>query len=90
MRRRSGPGEQTVVAEGLANVTTRAPMTEDTGYLCGSITKVIDNDACCFKCVERGQADLDERVTSLPPWAGRDPPLPPLPPLEPGGCCQHG
>jgi CubicO group peptidase (beta-lactamase class C family) len=59
-------GEQTVVAEGLANVTTRAPMTEDTGYLCGSITKVF-TATLLLQCVERGQVDLDERVKTYLP-----------------------
>src|SRR5262245_29507425 len=33
-------GEQTVVAHGVANVATGAPMREDTGFLFGSVTKV--------------------------------------------------
>jgi CubicO group peptidase (beta-lactamase class C family) len=59
-------GEQTVVAEGLANVTTGVPMTEDTGYLMGSITKVFTT-TLLLQCVERGQVDLDERVTRYLP-----------------------
>ena len=50
-------GEQTVVAEGLANVTTGVPMTQDTGYLMGSITKVL-TATLLLQCVERGQIDL--------------------------------
>jgi CubicO group peptidase (beta-lactamase class C family) len=33
--------EQIVVAHGAANVATGAPMLEDTGFLFGSITKVL-------------------------------------------------
>src|SRR5438105_784669 len=56
-------GEQTVIAEGVANVATGDAMTEDTGYLVGSITKVL-TATLVLQCVERGQVDLDERVTS--------------------------
>jgi CubicO group peptidase (beta-lactamase class C family) len=59
-------GEQVVVAEGLANIATGAPMTADTGYLVGSITKVF-TATLLLQCVERGQVDLDERVTSYLP-----------------------
>jgi CubicO group peptidase (beta-lactamase class C family) len=51
-------GEQTVIAEGVANVVTGEPMTEDTSYLCGSITKVL-TATLLLQCVERGQVDLD-------------------------------
>ena len=34
-------GQQFVVARGLANVVTGAPMRDDTGFLFGSITKVL-------------------------------------------------
>jgi CubicO group peptidase (beta-lactamase class C family) len=62
-------GEQTVVAEGVANLATGAPMTEDTGYLCGSITKMFTS-TLLLQCVERGQVDLDKRVkTYLPEFA---------------------
>jgi CubicO group peptidase (beta-lactamase class C family) len=59
-------GEQTIVAEGVANLATGAPMTEDTGYLCGSITKMFTS-TLLLQCVERGQVDLDERVTTYLP-----------------------
>lgn len=59
-------GEQTVIAEGVANVVTGEPMTEDTGYLCGSITKVL-TATLLLQCVERGQVDLDERVKTYLP-----------------------
>ncbi len=59
-------GEQTVVAEGVANLATGAPMTEDTGYLCGSITKMFTS-TLLLQCVERGQVDLDERVKTYLP-----------------------
>jgi CubicO group peptidase (beta-lactamase class C family) len=59
-------GEQTVVAEGVANLATGAPMTGDTGYLCGSITKLFTS-TLLLQCVERGQVDLDERVKTYLP-----------------------
>jgi CubicO group peptidase (beta-lactamase class C family) len=59
-------GEQTVVAQGLANTVTRAPMREDTGYLVGSITKVLTT-TLLMRYVERGQVDLDERVVTYLP-----------------------
>ena len=59
-------GEQVVVAEGVANVTTGAPMTEDTGYLMGSIAKPL-TATLLLQCVERGQVDLDERVVKYLP-----------------------
>ncbi|MFF3113462.1 serine hydrolase [Kitasatospora sp. NPDC057904] len=34
-------GEQVVVAHGCANAATGAPMREDTGFLFGSVTKVL-------------------------------------------------
>ena len=34
-------GQQSVVAHRLANVVTGAPMREDTGFLFGSVTKVL-------------------------------------------------
>src|SRR5437762_10441149 len=59
-------GDQTVVAHGVANVATGAPMTEDTGYLCGSITKMF-TATLLLQCVERGLVDLDERVATYLP-----------------------
>jgi CubicO group peptidase (beta-lactamase class C family) len=59
-------GEQTVVAEGVANIATGAPMTDDTGYLIGSITKVM-TATLAMQAIERGQLDLDERVTTYLP-----------------------
>src|SRR5262245_22807090 len=59
-------GEQTVVAEGVANLATGASMTEDTGYLVGSITKVLTT-TLVLQQVERGAIDLDERVVTYMP-----------------------
>jgi CubicO group peptidase (beta-lactamase class C family) len=59
-------GEQIVVAEGVANVTTGAPMMEDTGYLVGSVTKVFTT-TLLLRCVERGQVNPDEHVTTYLP-----------------------
>ncbi|HWU89998.1 MAG TPA: serine hydrolase domain-containing protein [Kofleriaceae bacterium] len=66
-------GEQIVVAEGVANIATGAAMTEDTGYLAGSITKVM-TATLMLQCVERGQVELDERVTTYLPELELAPP----------------
>ena len=59
-------GDQTVVAHGVANVVTGAPMCEDTGFLFGSITKVLTT-TLVLQQVERGVLDLDERVVTYLP-----------------------
>jgi CubicO group peptidase (beta-lactamase class C family) len=69
-------GEQTIIAEGVANVATGMPMTQDTGYLLGSITKVL-TATLLLQCVERGQMNLDERVTTYLPEFRLAPPARP-------------
>jgi CubicO group peptidase (beta-lactamase class C family) len=59
-------GDQIVVAHGVANVVTRAPMCEDTGFLFGSVTKVLTT-TLVLQQVERGVVDLDERVITYLP-----------------------
>lgn len=59
-------GDETVVAHGLANVASQAPMREDTGFLFGSITKALTT-TLVLQQVERGAIDLDERVTTYLP-----------------------
>ncbi len=59
-------GAQVVVADGTANVSTAAPMREDTGFLFGSITKVLTT-TLVLQQVERGVVDLDERVVTYLP-----------------------
>lgn len=59
-------GEQTVIANGLANIATGVPMTEDTGFLLGSVTKVLTT-TLLLRHVERGHIDLDERVSAYLP-----------------------
>src|SRR5690242_20721541 len=59
-------GAQTIVAHGVANVVTGAPMREDTGFLFGSITKVMTT-TLVLQQVERGAIDLDERVITYLP-----------------------
>src|SRR6266568_3896972 len=59
-------GDQSVVAHGVANIVTGAPMTEDTGFLIGSITKVLTT-TLVLQQVERGVIDLDERVITYLP-----------------------
>ena len=51
-------GDQTVVAHGVVNVVTGVPMTEDTGFLFGSVTKVLTT-TLVLQQVERGIIDLD-------------------------------
>jgi CubicO group peptidase (beta-lactamase class C family) len=59
-------GEQTVVAHGVANAVTGAPMRDDTGFLFGSVTKVLTT-TLVLQQVERGLIDLDERVVTYLP-----------------------
>jgi CubicO group peptidase (beta-lactamase class C family) len=59
-------GGQTVVAHGVANVVTSAPMREDTGFLFGSVTKVLTT-TLVLQQVERGIVDLAERVVKYLP-----------------------
>jgi CubicO group peptidase (beta-lactamase class C family) len=59
-------GEQAVVAHGTANVVTKAPMREDTGFLFGSVTKILTT-TLVLQQVERGAIDLDERVVAYLP-----------------------
>ncbi|MGK8558698.1 serine hydrolase domain-containing protein [Nocardia gipuzkoensis] len=50
-----------MVAHGTANVATGAPMLEDTGFLFGSVTKVLTT-TLVLQQVERGHLDLDTPV----------------------------
>jgi len=59
-------GAQTVVAHGLSNVVTRAPMREDTGFLFGSVTKLLTT-TLVLQQAERGTVDLDDRVIKYLP-----------------------
>ncbi len=62
-------GEQVVVAHGTANVATGAPMLEHTGFLFGSVTKVLTT-TLVLQQVERGLLDLDTPVVKyLPDFA---------------------
>ncbi|GAA4913291.1 CubicO group peptidase (beta-lactamase class C family) [Nonomuraea thailandensis] len=62
-------GEQIVVAHGTANLTTGAPMLEDTGFLFGSVTKVLTT-TLVLQQVDKGVLDLDTPVvTYLPEFA---------------------
>jgi CubicO group peptidase (beta-lactamase class C family) len=54
-------GEQSIVAQGVANVATGAPMRPDTGFLFGSITKIMTT-MLVLQQVERGTLDLDTPV----------------------------
>ncbi|GIH19326.1 serine hydrolase domain-containing protein [Rugosimonospora africana] len=59
-------GEQAVIAHGVANVATGAPMREDTGFLFGSITKIMTT-TLLLQQVERGILDLDAPVVDYLP-----------------------
>ncbi|WP_412544238.1 serine hydrolase domain-containing protein [Longispora sp. K20-0274] len=62
-------GERVVVAHGVANVATGAPMGEDTGFLFGSVTKVLTT-TLVLRQVDRGLLDLDRPVVEyLPEFA---------------------
>jgi CubicO group peptidase (beta-lactamase class C family) len=59
-------GAQAVLSHGLANAATAAPMRADTGFLFGSIAKVM-TATLLLQQVERGTVDLDERVVTYLP-----------------------
>ena len=59
-------GGQAVVAHGIANVVTGIPMRDDTGFLFGSVTKVL-TATLVLQQVDRGVVDLDERVKKYLP-----------------------
>ena len=53
-------GEQIVIAHGTANIATGAPMLDDTGFLFGSVTKVLTT-TLVLQQVDRGLLDLTRR-----------------------------
>ena len=59
-------GEQFLVACGVASTATGAPMREDTGFLFGSITKIMTT-ALVLRQVERGAVDLEAPVVRYLP-----------------------
>ena len=59
-------GDQTIAAHGLAKVVTGAPMRVDTGFLFGSITKIMTTTSCCNRW-SAVSSNLDERVLTYPP-----------------------
>ena len=59
-------GGQAVIASGTANVVTGAPMQADTGFLFGSVTKLLTT-TLVLQQAERGTIDLDERVVRYLP-----------------------
>jgi len=59
-------GAQVIVAHGVANVVTGAPMCEDTGFLFGSVTKIMTT-MLVLQQVERGVLELDEPVVTYLP-----------------------
>ncbi|MGY0232007.1 serine hydrolase domain-containing protein [Longispora urticae] len=59
-------GQQVVVAHGVANTATGAPMRGDTGFLYGSVTKVMTT-TLVLQQVERGVLDLDAPVVRYLP-----------------------
>ncbi|MEN3612476.1 serine hydrolase domain-containing protein [Plantactinospora sp. ZYX-F-223] len=59
-------GEQAVVAHGVANAATGVPMSEDTNFLFGSITKIMTT-TLVLQQVERGALSLDAPVVDYLP-----------------------
>src|SRR5258708_27721065 len=59
-------GGQAIAAHGIANAVTSAPMREETGFIFGSVTKVL-TAALVLQQAERGAVDLDERVVTYLP-----------------------
>ncbi|GAA0910663.1 serine hydrolase domain-containing protein [Virgisporangium aurantiacum] len=59
-------GERTVVAHGTANLATNAPMRADTGFLFGSITKIMTT-TLVLQQMEKGVLDLDAPVAEYLP-----------------------
>jgi CubicO group peptidase (beta-lactamase class C family) len=59
-------GERVAVAHGSANLNTGQPFTTDTGFLLGSVTKVLVTTAL-LRLVERGAVDLDAPVQRYVP-----------------------
>lgn len=64
--------EELSLAHGTANLNTGYPFTEDTGWLLGSVTKVLTTTVL-MRLVERGRVDLDATVQRyVPEFALRD------------------
>src|SRR5947209_3247655 len=59
-------GESFEAASGRANLNTGVPMTADTAFLLGSITKVLVT-SMLMRFVERGQINLDDLVVDRLP-----------------------
>ena len=59
-------GEQITLAHGSANLNTGQPFTEDTGWLLGSVTKMLTTTVL-LQLVERGVVDLDAPVRRYVP-----------------------
>lgn len=59
-------GGQAAVAHGIANLATGAPMRVDTGFLIGSVTKVLTTTLVLHQ-VDKGVIDLDEPVVRYLP-----------------------
>jgi CubicO group peptidase (beta-lactamase class C family) len=65
-------GEQVALAHGTANLHTGAPMTSDTGFLLGSVTKVLTTTVL-LRLVDRGEVGLDDPVRRhVPEFTLRD------------------
>jgi CubicO group peptidase (beta-lactamase class C family) len=54
------------LAYGTANLNTEQPFTEDTGWLLGSVTKILTTTTL-LRLVDRGEVDLDEPVQQYVP-----------------------
>lgn len=59
-------GQQVEFSHGVANLNTGAPMRPDTGFLLGSVTKVLTT-TLLLRYVERGEIGLDDAVIKYLP-----------------------
>ena len=59
-------GVETVISHGVANIATGAPMLDDTGFLFGSVTKLM-TATLAMQQLEQGAIDLDEPVMTYLP-----------------------
>jgi CubicO group peptidase (beta-lactamase class C family) len=58
--------EEVSMAHGIANLNTGQPFTEDTGFLIGSVTKILTT-TLIMRLVERGAIELDQPVRRYVP-----------------------
>jgi CubicO group peptidase (beta-lactamase class C family) len=69
-------GEQIVLPYGIANLNTGHPFTDDTGWLLGSVTKVLTTSVL-MRPVERERGDLNARAIRYVPSSRSTTQMPP-------------